>query len=361
MSESSGRSFLCGAKSGSIRYGEFVPIFVFTNSADDQPPETRTMIHTLKLAARIARRWILGFAFAFMSLCLGAASPAPAEDRPAEKNSNKPAVKSDLKWLTDYGAAMTQAEVSRKFMLIYFYENEPSANQRRFEAESLAIPQVVEKLRNECVLVKVPLGYEVSVGGELGPLMNFEAFADLNRRPGLAMIDYVHEHEDIHGYVVSVLPLDNGKYYRFSPDYVRTILELPAGTLTQRTMIFAVRVHPEKPASTRGRPNTSLFTEAREHSFFQARLRNQGHHNWGSRFQRITNLLGGGLRAQEVVAESWPGENLVDAAIDCVDCWRQSPGHWGAVVSDQPQFGYDIKKGENGIWYATGLFGNRHD
>ena len=53
------------------------------------------------------------------------------------------------------------------------------------------------------------------------------------------------------------------------------------------------------------------------------------------------------------------GFEQVDSAIDCVDCWRQSPGHWGAVRSDQPQFGYDIKKGENGIWYATGLFGNR--
>lgn len=302
---------------------------------------------------------VLASALVLLGLC--GIDSARAEDGAGDRAVAKKSPADSLNWLSDYGAAMTQAEVGRKFMLIYFYENEPSANQLRLEKEAFGDPKIVEKLRRECVLVKVPLGYEVSVGGKLGPLMNFEAFADLNRRPGLAMIDYVHEHEDLHGYVVSILPLDNGKYYRFSPDYVRTMLELPAGTLTQRTMIFAVRVHPEKPASTRGRPNSSLFSEAREHSFFQARLRNQGHHNWGSRFQRISNLLGGGLRAQEVVAESWPGENLVDAAIDCVDCWRQSPGHWGAVVSDQPQFGYDIKKGENGIWYATGLFGNRHD
>jgi len=304
------------------------------------------MRNTLKLTTCLS----LGLTLALAAF----AGPAQAEDRKSVEING-------LTWLTDYGTAMKQAEVSRKYMLIYFYENEPSANQLRFENEALKNADTIAKLKSDCVLVKLPIGHEVSVGGKLGPLMNFEAFTDLNRRPGLAMIDYVHEHEDIHGYVVSILPLDNGKYYRFSPDYVRTLLDLPAGTLTQRTMIFAVRVHPEKPASTRGRPNLSLFSEAREHSFFQARLRNQGHHNWGSRFQRITSLLGGGLRAQEVVAESWPGENLVDAAIDCVDCWRQSPGHWGAVRSDQPQFGYDIKKGENGIWYATGLFGNRHD
>ena len=59
----------------------------------------------------------------------------------------------------------------------------------------------------------------------------------------------------------------------------------------------------------------------------------------------------------EVVAESWPGQDLVDAAEEAVHSWRQSPGHWSAVRSRQPVFGYDIKRGLNGIWYATGIFG----
>jgi hypothetical protein len=63
--------------------------------------------------------------------------------------------------------------------------------------------------------------------------------------------------------------------------------------------------------------------------------------------------------AQEIVAESWPNESLVEACIDCVDSWRQSPGHWGAVRANHPLFGYDIKRGRNGIWYATGIFGRR--
>ena len=63
--------------------------------------------------------------------------------------------------------------------------------------------------------------------------------------------------------------------------------------------------------------------------------------------------------AQEVVAESWPSENLVEACIDCVDSWRHSPGHWEAVRSRHPLFGFDIQRGRNGIWYATGIFGHR--
>ncbi|MBL9082940.1 MAG: hypothetical protein JNK76_14090 [Planctomycetales bacterium] len=266
----------------------------------------------------------------------------------------------EISWLADYGEAMKRAELGRKYLLVYFYENEPTVNQRRLETHGFTDPQLVERIEADCVAVRLPLGYEVSVGGERSPLLGFEAFADLNGRPGVALIDYAHQNEEYSGYVVSVLPLDNGKYYRFAPHYLNVMLDLPAGTLTQRTMIFAVRVHPDGPASTRGRPSRTLFAEAHDHSNHQARIRNQGHHNWGSRFQKLVGILGGGLRPQEVVAESWPGENLVDAAIDCVDCWRQSPGHWGAVRADQPQFGYDIKKGENGIWYATGLFGNKH-
>ena len=263
-----------------------------------------------------------------------------------------------IAWLSDYGDAMKRAELGRKMLLVYFYENEPGENQRRLETHSFADPRVIEQVTRDYVAVKVPLGYEVSVGGKHSPLLGFEAFGDLHGRPGIAVIDYAHQNEEYSGFVVSVLPLDSGKYYRFQPHYLSVLLELPAGTLTQRTMIFAVRVHPEGPASTRGRPNNNLFAEAREHSTHQARIRLQGHHNWGSRFQKLVGILGGGLRPQEVVAESWPNENLVDAAIDCVDCWRQSPGHWGAVRADQPQFGYDIQRGENGIWYATGLFGN---
>jgi uncharacterized protein YkwD len=105
--------------------------------------------------------------------------------------------------------------------------------------------------------------------------------------------------------------------------------------------------------------DAALISEARSHSKYQADIGVQGHHHWDARFQRINGKLPSGLMAQEVVAESWPGENLVEACEDCVHSWRQSPGHWSAVRSWHPRFGFDIKRGRNGIWYATGIFGRR--
>jgi hypothetical protein len=143
-------------------------------------------------------------------------------------------------------------------------------------------------------------------------------------------------------------------YYR--PEPVIAMLDLPPGTLTQRTMIFAVRTHPERPASAYGRFHPVLAGEAQSHSDHQARIRVQGHHSWETRFHRINARIGNGSSATEVVAESWPGETLVEAAIECVHSWRQSPGHWGAVRSSHAEFGFDMRRGGNGIWYATGIF-----
>ena len=58
----------------------------------------------------------------------------------------------------------------------------------------------------------------------------------------------------------------------------------------------------------------------------------------------------------EVVAESWPDQDLMDSCVDCVASWRQSEGHWNAVKAKQVSYGYDIREGSNGIWYATGIF-----
>jgi hypothetical protein len=49
---------------------------------------------------------------------------------------------------------------------------------------------------------------------------------------------------------------------------------------------------------------------------------------------------------------------MIDSCIDCVQSWRHSPGHWRGVAGRHRAFGYDIRRGRNGIWYGTGIFAN---
>ena len=146
-------------------------------------------------------------------------------------------------------------------------------------------------------------------------------------------------------------------YTRYTPEQVTRIRNLPPGTSTQLAIISAIRAHPDAPASTDGTFDPMLAKEAESHSLHQARIQSQGHHNWDRRFRRINEALPTGMTATEVCAESWPGQTLAEAATECVNSWRQSPGHWKAVSGACPVYGYDMKRGRNGTWYATGILG----
>ena len=189
---------------------------------------------------------------------------------------------------------------------------------------------------------------------EAGVLVADPSLVEMRRGPGVFVVD--HTGGPLTGRIVSILPRRSGKYYRFSPSHIDQLASLPSGSLTQRSLILAVRIHPENPQSTYGFCNPMLCQEAAAHSAHQARIRTQGHHNWGQLSQRIVGNAGGAGSASEVCAESWENQDLLDSCVDCVASWRQSSGHWNAVRSPQSAYGYDIRRGPNGIWYATGIF-----
>lgn len=290
-----------------------------------------------------------GLALALMGLQMtfGPATAAPdLSPAAAEAATN-------LVWYADYTAACEVAKQQGRMLLIVFQAPEGDIARQSFESISLADPEVQRRLPR-FVLAKLPTDASIRINGEMVRLLDHPSFAEMQRRQGIAVLDFAHRGTPYFGGVVSTFPFPQGRYYR--TDSLLAILDLPPGTLTQRTMIFAVRTHPERPASTRGRFHPVLAVEAASHSTHQAQIRVQGHHSWETRFHRINARIGSGASATEVVAESWPGETLVEAAIECVHSWRQSPGHWRAVKSDHADYGYDIRRGSNGIWYATGIF-----
>lgn len=261
-----------------------------------------------------------------------------------------------LTWSGEYRDSMNLAKQQGKMMLVWFYDpaKEDASDKWRGEVlESKEIRPALEKM----VLVRVPIDIELSIGGKMQKLLAHSSFAEMLGHPGLVMIDMRDPDSRYYGLVITVFPFNRGMIDR---DRLAVLLTLPDGTLTQRTMIYAVRTHGERPASASTSTNDMLLNESESHSRHQANINLQGHHNWENRFHQINAKLPAGLVAQEVCAESWPGQTLVEAAEECVDSWRQSPGHWSAVRERHPLFAFDIKRGRNGVWYATGIFAKRH-
>jgi hypothetical protein len=280
---------------------------------------------------------------------------AAAELPELSKIERQPA--SCVAWLSDYALAMDAAEAQRKMTLLWFYDPKAATENARFAKEVLSQDRIEDLIERQCVAVKVPLDAHFVVEGKEVQVLRHAAFAEMRGRPGLAMVDMTDKESPLFRRVVSAYPFGP---MAITAENLTALLELPRGTLTQRTLIFAVRTHPEHPASAASRCSPLLAEETESHAQHQASITLQGHHNWESRFQAINARLPGGLVAQEVCAESWPGQNLVEAAEECVDSWRQSPGHWSAVSGASELFGYDMKRGRNGVWYAAGIFAHRH-
>ena len=271
---------------------------------------------------------------------------------PREVAKSQPAADAEITWESDYLHAMEVANQQKKMLFMFFFDPANEWSQR-LESQSLGDATVRVKLR-EYVCLRLPVEATTCFEGKDIRLLQHPSFKEMLGQPGIAIADFAQP-GPLHGNVVSAFPVSSRLSY--DPQRLNVILDLPSGTLTQRTLIFAVRIHPEQPASAIGQPDSRLLTEAQSHSDYQAQIRRQGHHHWDSRFPRICALLG--CTAREVCAESWPGQGLLEAAIECVRCWRYSSGHWSAVRAQNRGFGYDMKLGANGVWYATGIFGLR--
>jgi hypothetical protein len=261
--------------------------------------------------------------------------------------------------ITDYATAYKTAKEQKKPLLVFFHPAGKSFFQDPKQYKALSNAKAWKQL-DRFVLASVPLTETMKQQGQVKRVVDHPAFQDLQSGGGVAIVDLEKPKSATYGQVVSLLRFRSGGYYTFKPQHVPMLLDLPRGTLTQRSLIFAVRIHPEGPQGASGKFHNALASEAMSHSRSQAGMGVQGHHNWESRFHRINARLPGDVSAQEVVAESWPGEDLMDACVDCVHSWRQSSGHWSAVRGRHPVFGFDIQRGHNGIWYATGLFGRRN-
>jgi len=273
-----------------------------------------------------------------------------------------PAVESmaPLAWHTDYRIAFGQAKKKQKRLFIYFCDTNTSRFCNEFESDTLADSNV-RRLLAQYELLRLPLGATTTTGTTERVVLEHASLAEMRSMPGIAIVELAERASPHYGYVVSQIPFQAKKYFQrddfHSVRSLAVLLALPSASLTQRTMIYAVRTHHESPASVTGKLSAYLTDESRKHSEHQARIQLQGHHGWDERFAAINTRLESELVPVEVCAESWPGENLAEAAIECVYSWRRSAGHWSAVSAYHPHYGYDMRRGANGIWYATGIFG----
>ena len=303
-------------------------------------------------------------------------SAVPFQGEEAEKEGEKEEVKTPrfvpqntapIRWETDYQYAMKTAERSTLYLLIYLYADDKSELP-----EVLADVPVVSGCREfstvvldddfvraglaKYVALKLPM--DAKVIGEEGvavPIYSLPGFEHMLELPGLVVIDFAHRDTPHYGEVVGILPFLRGESP--TPEQTETFLNLPPGTLTQRTLTYAVRIHPDRPLSGDGVALPIVMKAATDHATYQAERGILGHFNFGTRSNRVREALGGGSPS-EICAQTRNDESLFEAALSCMRLWRHSSGHWSIAKKSQRYFGYDMVRSKNGSWYGVGFFIN---
>ncbi|MAT16373.1 MAG: hypothetical protein CMJ46_14010 [Planctomyces sp.] len=271
-------------------------------------------------------------------------TPTQAERLPEETTLRQIG---ELDWHTDYVAAYKEANRNKQELLICFEHQSPE-QQTRFEQNVLSSAAFKEELGG---FVRAILPLNAAVPGENQTLLWHPSFQYMYKQAGIAILDLTDETSPLHGQLVTAHPFRSG--HTCSADELQTLLTLPSGTITQRTLIYALKRHPEQPQSVNSTVHPYLLHMSNVNSNTMARLNQVGHHNWSSRFQQINGAVGG---LSSEVAVSGNGYTLLDIANDCIRTWRSSAGHWNSMRQRHRYYGYDMVQGSNGTWYATGVF-----
>ena len=146
----------------------------------------------------------------------------------AETNANPVAT---IAWEKDYIHAMDLANQQHKMLLIFF--SAPNDTQsRRLEAETFGNAEVMAK-QGGFVSLRLTMDAKVTAEGKDFVLLQHPTLREMLGRPGIAIADFAHDDEHLHGRIVSCFPLCGSLWY--GPAEMKVILDLPPGTITQRT------------------------------------------------------------------------------------------------------------------------------
>ena len=285
--------------------------------------------------------------------CALAVLPASAEDAKPAENTRQIG---DLTWHTEYSTAYRQAKEEHKQLLLFFRDEKDLLTAGQLEQNVLAKPELKGAL-SKMVRVMIPTTTLIPVGKDAKPedkpvrLLDYNCFAHMQKQAGLAIVDLQDEKDHLFGKCVSAHPFSSNTLTNTGS--VKIMLELPRGTITQRTLTYVLRVHPEQPASVWGQGDPMLYEQCRVASQLMVNYGSVGHHDWGNRSALVSSHFG---YSPMEVASIGGGSTLFEAAQSAVNVWRGSGTHWGMMITPNRFFGYDMVQAPNGTWFANGIF-----
>ena len=267
----------------------------------------------------------------------------------ARSNPEQPAV-SRLTWHQDYLAGYEQALDERKLLMMVFRDSATSDSVSDF-VNRLAVPSLERKLGD---VARVILPVEVvTPGSDDGqPLLAHRSFRHLGVRPGVVIVDFRDKTSKLYGRVISAMRQPPAGQY--SPDSFETLLELPSGTIQQRSLLQAVRTSAADRNFSTSRLSGSLNELANRNARYMAHFGQQGTFDNENRRTQIVEEFGTAATSTELVWASSQKMSLHEAARQAVESWTLNPADYFQMTQTSTDYGIDlIQEPTTGLWYAT--------
>ena len=259
------------------------------------------------------------------------------------------------KWHEDYLAAYQEATDQRKPLLMVF--TDPAEPDSSASMTSSFADTQTGALLDGFVRVTMPINTAApsqTPGDFPTLLLEHRSFRHLGVRAGIAIVDLSDPDSGNYARVVSALAAPEGG--RYSRDALRSLLELPTGTISQRTLLLTLRSSLPDSVFSRGTFSAELNSLANRNSRFMAHYEQVGAYEASERTTAVVQRFGADAKLRELFFASEPGATLQDASEQAVQSWLKSEQDFTGLSNNGTGFGIELfQSPSSGRWFATCL------
>lgn len=274
---------------------------------------------------------------------------SPSEEKPSE----------ELAWHRDYLTAYVEAAQQKRYLLMLFHEDNL---QVEAPFSSAMFAPSMRPMLEQFSRVELPLDVTVPRNADSGEaekqsdvpelLLQHRSFRHLGVRPGLAIVDLTDPESANYARVVSVIPVP--KAGAFSDREVMIALDLPTGSISQRTLLFMIRsTVPDSSLSMR-EFSPQLVELAHRSCRYMAHAGQLGSFDEDFRQNRIRETFGPQAELKQLLYATESEVTIHVAALQAVESWIESSETFDVLNGPAQAMGMDMfQASESGRWYVT--------
>lgn len=286
--------------------------------------------------------------------------PAPTtstdEGLPLETPSVELKPNGRLKWHRDYFTAYDEAAgAHHRLVILFLDEGSETVSTSRGGLEKADVEAVLGNVTR----LHLPLDFRLT--GSETPLLEHRSFRHLGGQPGVVIIELSDPKNPLFGQAVSALRLPAEG--QFSVESLQRLLDLPTGSIGQRSLLFAIRsaVATSEPDSARldsplfnVSPNATLSDLANRNSRFMAHIGRVDLFETGRRQEILRRTFGNGVQIHELTFGTTEAMPIQEAAAQTVRNWTRDEKSAAALNEPATAYGLDLfQSPESGRWFAT--------